>query len=137
VKPAVTTDSKDISRFAVAVQRSKHRTVRGDVPLELDLLAQRILRYAVKTAPVLTGALRASGRVKRPNQYQRIIQFGGSGTGVDYATFVEFGTFRQRPKPFLRPAVMKHRNEMGKRFKAKIEKRFGEVARQFPATKTR
>ena len=75
------------------------------VPKTLDKVAQKILTDAKKRCPVQTGALRASGRVKRINKYQRIIQFGGRGTGVDYAPAVEFGTFRQRPQPFLEPAV--------------------------------
>jgi HK97 gp10 family phage protein len=106
-----------------------------DVPLELDKIAFRILTTAKRGAPVRTGALRASGRVKRTNQYLRIIQFGGRGTGVDYATYVEFGTFRQRPKPFLRPAVMKHKKELGKRMRIKVEQGFDKVAKQFPPTK--
>lgn len=122
----------DFTRFNLAMQRTNKRVQKSDVPMVLDILAQRILRTAVKMAPVLTGALRASGRVKRTNQYQRIIQFGGSGTGVDYATYVEFGTFRQRPKPFLRPALMKHRADMSKKFRVQMGMAFEEVARQFP-----
>jgi HK97 gp10 family phage protein len=122
----------DLPRFAQAAKNAGKVFSRRDVPLELDTLAQRILTTAKKGSPVLTGALRASGRVKRQNQYVRIVQFGGSGTGVDYATFVEFGTFRQKPKPFLRPAVLAHRNDMGKRFSVSINKRFSKLAQQFP-----
>lgn len=122
----------DMARFAQAANNTGKVFTRRDVPKELDILAHRIMATAKRSAPVLTGALRASGRVKRPNQYLRIIQFGGSGTGVDYATFVEFGTFRQKPKPFLRPAVLKHRNDMGKRFSVKMNQRFTQLAQQFP-----
>ena len=71
----------------------------------LDKIAFLIVADAKKRAPVLTGALRASGRVRFLNHHSRAIEFGGRGTGVDYAAAVEFGTFRTRPQPFLRPAV--------------------------------
>ena len=125
----------DFTRFKIALRRTNVRVQKADVPTVLDILAQRILRTAVKMAPVLTGALRASGRVKRTNQYQRIIQFGGSGTGVDYATYVEFGTFRQRPKPFLRPALLKHKADMSKKFKVQMGMAFENLAKQFPPKK--
>ena len=127
--------STDFTRFKVALRRTNTRVQKADVPSELDILAQKILRTAVKMSPVLTGALRASGRVKRTNQYQRVIQFGGSGTGVDYATFVEFGTFRTRPQPFLRPALLKHKKDMRKGFKVKIDRAFENLSKQFPAKK--
>ena len=121
----------DFSRFGISINRLG-KDVRKDVPKQLDIIAQRILRTAVKRSPVLTGALRASGRVKRTNQFQRIIQFGGSGTGVDYATYVEFGTFRQRPQPFLRPAVLKHKKDMTRRFNVSVGMKFDTLAQQFP-----
>ena len=122
----------DFARFGITVDRMSRNVTKSDTPLQLDIIAQRIMRTAVKMAPVLTGALRASGRVKRTNQFQRVIQFGGSGTGVDYATFIEYGTFRTRPQPFLRPAVLKHKKEMTKRFNVAIGIRFDQVAKQFP-----
>ncbi len=121
----------DFARFGISVNRMSRNVTKTDVPLALDILAQRIMRHAVKMAPVLTGALRASGRVKRTNQYQRVIQFGGSGTGVDYATFIEFGTFRTRPQPFLRPAVLKEKKTMTRRFNVDVQIRFDQVAQQF------
>lgn len=80
---------------------------RKTTPEMLDRIAQRVLTQAKKNAPVDTGALRASGRVKRINQFRRRVEFGGAGTGVDYAQAVEFGTIRNRPKPFLEPALRK------------------------------
>lgn len=126
------TGQRDFARFGISVNRMSRNVTKTDVPLALDILAQRIMRHAVKMAPVLTGALRASGRVKRTNQYQRVIQFGGSGTGVDYATFIEFGTFRTRPQPFLRPAVLKEKKTMTRRFNVDVQMRFDQVAQQFP-----
>lgn len=98
--------------------RTKPSIIDSKTSRELDRLAQLILADAVKQAPVLTGALRASGRVRRINKYRRAIEFGGRGTGVDYASYVEFGTMRTRPQPFLRPALERNKknikNGMGK-----------------------
>ncbi len=91
------------ARSAVSVGTIEFNRKIGEKTL--DKIAQSILTKAKKLAPVDSGALRASGRVKRVNQYQRIVQFGGSGTGVNYAQAVELGTFKQRPQPFLEPAV--------------------------------
>jgi len=54
-------------------------------------VASFILRDAKKLAPVRTGALRRSGRIEPPKPTEVSIAFGGRGTGVDYAPFVEFG----------------------------------------------
>lgn len=34
------------------------------------------------------------------------------GTPVEYASYVEFGTSRSRPKPYLEPALKSHKNEI-------------------------
>jgi|14BtaG_2_1085337.scaffolds.fasta_scaffold00911_14 HK97 gp10 family phage protein len=86
----------------------KNEMVHTTTPKNLDTIAQRILTDAKRNAPVRTGALRASGRVKRVNQFRRRVQFGGAGTGVDYAQAVEFGTINTRPRPYLEPAVIKN-----------------------------
>jgi len=99
------------------------------MPSALDKVAHLILGEAKKLAPVETGALRASGRVVRVNQYQRIVQFGGSGSGVNYAQAVEFGTMRQRPQPFLYPAVMKNKKAIKGLIINDVNKSLSRVAR--------
>lgn len=42
------------------------------------------------------------------------------GTDVEYAPHVEFGTFKQAARPFLRPAVKQSRDKMLRQFKNKI-----------------
>ena len=95
------------ARKAFADGRKKFNA--SDFPLALDIIAFKILNDAKRGAPVDTGALRASGRVKRTNQYQRIVEFGGRGSGVDYAAAVEFGTINRPPVPFLRRALLKNK----------------------------
>ncbi|MEG0282568.1 MAG: hypothetical protein RR662_05265 [Clostridia bacterium] len=33
------------------------------------------------------------------------------GTNIEYAPFVELGTYKMKAKPFLKPAIMKNRKE--------------------------
>lgn len=58
-----------------------------------------ILNDAKKLAPVQSGALRASGRIEEESKDTIFVAFGGKGTGVDYATFVEFGRSPGRAPP--------------------------------------
>ena len=67
---------------------------------------------AVLRAPVDTGNLRAS-ITHRVDGDEAII-----GTNVEYAPYLEFGTSKQSPQPYLRPALDENksqvRNIMGK-----------------------
>ena len=59
---------------------------------------------AKRNAPVDTGRLRAS----ITNEVRKIagaVLEGRVGTNVDYAKYVELGTSRQDPQPYLRPAL--------------------------------
>lgn len=88
---------------------------------ELDVLAYAILTAAKRRAPVRTGALRASGRVEQKGPKTRIIGFGGSGTGVNYAAVVEYGNGAQRAQPYLRPAFYAVRKTYKKRVISKFK----------------
>lgn len=70
---------------------------------------------AKSLVPVDTGALRRSIRVERLAKEARKIYYTGIRAGgyirnprtnklVDYAGYVEYGTSRQRPQPFIRPS---------------------------------
>lgn len=60
--------------------------------------------YAKRACPVDTGRLR--------NSITHIVDEGGKcaviGTNVEYAPYVELGTTRQRPQPYLKPAAEDH-----------------------------
>lgn len=120
----------NFNKAAVAFRFGGKMLTDLDTPIVLDKVAYRILTSAKKMAPVRTGALRASGRVRKVNQFRRIVQFGGAGTGVDYARAVEFGTFRQSPKPFLRPAVLKHKKDIENIMLKAVNHRLTMIAKQ-------
>lgn len=91
-------DVSDISRFARDLRTARTRTeilVRRQVNTSLD----NILRAAENSAPVRTGELRGSGRVERAGLTGSVV-FGSAHAG-----FVENGTSRMPPEPYLGPAV--------------------------------
>ena len=64
-------------------------------------------RYAQDKAPVDTGRLRNSiGYEVKSSENAVIVK-----TNVEYAPYVELGTSRQKPQPYLRPAVSNHIDE--------------------------
>lgn len=68
---------------------------------EIGLVAEG---YAKSACPVDTGRLR--------NSITHIVDEGGKcaviGTNVEYAAYVELGTTRQKPQPYLKPAAEDH-----------------------------
>lgn len=95
----------------------------------LDMIAHKILKDAKNLSPVLTGALRASGRVRRINQFRRAIEFGGRGSGVDYALAVEFGTYRTAPRFFLSRALKKNKVNLKRALSRKVDKTLNQIAK--------
>ena len=83
--------------------------------------AKRIIKTARKNAPVDTGALRRSGRVRKLKSGSRI-SFGGSSSPqyVGYAGFVEEGTFSRPPTFFLRRAMQAHKKDIPKQVKKSV-----------------
>ena len=81
----------------------------------LEEIAGKICDDAKGFAPVDTGALRKSIRVEKKGKLQVSVVAGGGGvvnpkTGreVNYAGFVEFGTSRMSPQPYMKPALEKN-----------------------------
>ena len=67
----------------------------------LELVGAFIEGEAVLRCPVDTGNLRSS-ITHRVNTDERSVIIG---TPVEYSSYVELGTSKQRPQPFLRPAA--------------------------------
>jgi len=93
----------------------------------LDEIAEKIRDDAEGFAPVDTGALRKTIRIEKKGKLKVSVVAGGGGvinpkTGreVDYASYVEFGTSRMSPQPYMQPALEKNMNEISKIIKRKI-----------------
>jgi HK97 gp10 family phage protein len=65
----------------------------------LDRVGDVIVSNAKRNAPVDTGALRASITKSVDNDVLHV------GSDLDYSVYVELGTWRTRPQPYLRPAL--------------------------------
>lgn len=94
---------------ALKTMSKKSRKVVGT---NLMKVASEILRDATYNAPAQSGALRRSGRIVRRGDFEVEVGFGGRGTAVDYAIFVELGTRHQAPKLYLKRAVDKHKKKL-------------------------
>jgi len=93
----------------------------------LDMIAVKIRDDAKDFAPVDTGALRKSIRIEKKGKLKVSIIAGGggiinprSGREVDYAGYVEFGTSRASPQPYMRPALEKNRDLILRIVKEKV-----------------
>ena len=116
--------------FARATVSAKYRIATKTVPEVLDRTAYKVLRDADKIVPIKSSALKNSGRVEKKANHTRDIVYGGQGTGVDYAQYVEYGTMYQRAQPYLRPAMLKamlHFTATTKSEFAKAFKRWGKA----------
>ena len=63
--------------------------------------AEVILKYAQDLCPVDTGFLRMSGNIHEDTGRGDVF----IGFDAEYASYVEFGTYKMEAQPFLRPAI--------------------------------
>lgn len=97
-------------RIADAIDQALARALE-----EVGLVAEG---YAKKACPVDTGRLRNSiTHQVRPSEKSVYI-----GTNVEYAPYVELGTSRMKPQPFLRPAAADHEGTYKKIFESNLKK---------------
>lgn len=74
----------------------------------LEIIGGQAETYAKQRTPVRTGNLR--------NSITHLVEDGDEkaaviGTNVEYAPYVELGTVKQKPQPYLRPAIEDHVGE--------------------------
>lgn len=67
--------------------------------------AQNIQAYAITVVPVDTGKLQASIRTTRDAPLQAAI----GPRDVEYCVYVEYGTYKMRAQPYMRPAAERYR----------------------------
>jgi len=66
----------------------------------VERTAAKIKKLAIRFAPVDTGRLRGSIGIWYISENSVFV-----GTILDYAGYVEYGTIKMRPQPYLRPAL--------------------------------
>lgn len=96
-------DIMDIISHRQEVIEEKNRKME----MALMLIGLTVERYAKYLSPVDTGRLRNSITHEVATNEEAVYV----GTNVEYAPYVEVGTSRQRPQPYLRPAVADHLDE--------------------------
>lgn len=82
--------------------------LRPRVSAAVKEAAERVAQDARQRAPVQTGALRDSIRAERTDAAQYTVIAGDKD--AFYAPFVEFGTSRTAPRPFMVPAAEANRD---------------------------
>jgi len=92
-------DSKDVEDELKKIKNLMEKIV----PSELEKLGQDIEKEAKRIVPVRTGFLRSSIYHKKTGKLTLEV-----GASAPYAIYVEYGTSRMSPKPYLRPAIMKY-----------------------------
>lgn len=73
----------------------------------LEAIGLQAEGYAKMLCPVDTGRLRNS----ITHTYDASEQKAYVGTNVEYAAYVEYGTSKTKPQPYIRPAVADHGDE--------------------------
>ena len=121
---------RNFRKWISALRGNRTYLIRKAVPNIMDRSAHKVLSDAKRRCPVDTGALRASGRVEKKGRGERHIVFGGQGTGVDYAEYVEYGTLFMVAQPYLRPAMMRGVATMRTETYRELEASFRATARQ-------
>ncbi|MFN3621260.1 MAG: HK97-gp10 family putative phage morphogenesis protein [Nitrososphaerales archaeon] len=86
----------------------------------LNLAAETAVDEGKRLAPVRTGRLRNSIRILERGRDYAVV-----GSDVEYAPFVEYGTRRISPRPYLRPAVEKAVDAVDRFFLNEVDEKVG------------
>lgn len=81
------------------------RALRKQEYAALEAIGLQAERHAKEKCPVVTGRLRNSISHTAQDRTAYI------GTNVEYAPYVELGTSKRKPKPFLKPAAQNYSEE--------------------------
>ena len=82
------------------------KALKGLTPHALLSGALVLEKFSKQNAPVLTGALRASGHSRETEQGAEVV------FDVNYAFYVEMGTEKRPANPFVRSAIDEHQTEI-------------------------
>ena len=101
LKKINTNMGKAITKACLLVERSAKENMSPDSPSEPG-----------QPPAVVTGRLRASITHRLEGGGNEAETTGYVGTNVEYAKWLEFGTSKMEPRPFLTPALELHRGEI-------------------------
>lgn len=91
--------------------------LKGYVDEALEAAAELTVAEAKRFAPVRTGRLRDSIAILEQGEGYVVV-----GSEVEYAPYVEFGTYRMAPRSFLRPAVWDALYSFQEAIKVRVER---------------
>lgn len=98
-----------------------------DLPIEaLGAGAQVIFYYSQQLCPVDTGYLKSTGYIRVNGNDVEV------GYEADYASYVEFGTYKMAAQPYLRPAIDEHQAEIVHEVAAVVQDYIAEITGQRP-----
>ena len=100
--------------FEIAVDNTDEikRIAKENMQTALELIAQQAETNAVYEITVL-GAV-DTGNLRRNIEHGVDDDTAYVGTNVEYGKYVEYGTSRMPPRPFLKQAVQNHQDEYKK-----------------------
>ena len=106
-------------RYMLAAQlacrsRSWQLAAAAKIPRKVSK-GEPTVEEAQRLAPVRTGALRDSIYWRKVREL--IYEIGAT---VAYAIYVEYGTWKMRAQPYLRPAVLRYQNQITYLFRTRI-----------------
>lgn len=80
--------------------------IEAAIPKALEIVGGTAERHVKEITPVDTGRLRNSIAHAMVGNNATAV-----GTSVEYAIYVEFGTYKMSAQPYLRPGIENHANE--------------------------
>lgn len=90
------------------------KKISGAVKKSLHTAALIVEADAVYDCPYITGNLKNSITHEVKDDNARVM------TNVEYAEWVEYGTYKQKPQPFMRPALDKNRKKINAIFEKEL-----------------
>lgn len=91
------------------------RAMKSQVRQGLETCGLIAQGHATYMCPVDTGRLRASIDYVTDDTSMTV------GSGVEYAAYVELGTYKQRAQPYIKPAIADHIPEYERALKEALE----------------
>lgn len=107
--PKITVDGAEEGKRLKASFERKGLDVEGNLEQTLEHQAKRVEADAVLLAPVDTGRLKNSIGTRKADEMDFQV-----GSDVEYAPDQEFGSMRNAPQPYLRPALEKNKGAIKK-----------------------